>query len=170
MEGQIAPLDAEPVRTAFLTGLLQTTTDRRVSIVNARTIAQELGVRVEVRGEDVRTSAFSSVLRVSGGATSIAGTSTAGGPRIVSIDGYEIDTVPKGHMLATRHHDVPGMIGRVGTILGEASINVSTMQVSREDAGGDAIMMLSTDRRVEPETIEKIRAIAGLKSVRALDV
>jgi D-3-phosphoglycerate dehydrogenase len=68
------------------------------------------------------------------------------------------------------HHDVPGMIGRVGTILGEAKINVSTMQVSREDAGGDAIMILSTDRRVEPETIERIRSIEGLKSVRAIDL
>jgi D-3-phosphoglycerate dehydrogenase len=62
------------------------------------------------------------------------------------------------------------MIGRVGTILGEAHVNVSTMQVSREDAGGDAIMMLATDRRVEAETIERIRSIDGLKSVRALEV
>jgi D-3-phosphoglycerate dehydrogenase len=170
MEGQIAQLDSEPVVTAFLAGLLQATTDRRVSIVNARAIARELGVRVEVRGEDQRTSAFASVLRVSGGGTSLAGTSTYAGPRIVAIDGYEIDAIPQGPMLVTRHHDVPGMIGRVGTILGEAAVNVSTMQVSREDAGGDAIMILSTDRRVEAETIERIRGIAGLKSVRALDV
>jgi len=169
MEGSIAPLDAEPVVSAFLTGFLQTTTDRRVSIVNARTIAKELGVRVDVRG-DARTGAFASVLRVSGGATSIAGTSTYAGPRIVAIDGYEIDAIPHGPMLLTRHHDVPGMIGRVGTILGEALVNVSTMQVSREDAGGDAIMVLSTDRRVEPETIERLRGIGGVKSVRAIDV
>jgi D-3-phosphoglycerate dehydrogenase len=170
MEGQIAPLDAEPVLTAFLTGLLQTTTDRRVSIVNARSIAKELGVRLDIRGDEQRTSAFASVLRVAGGRTSIAGTSTYAGPRIVAIDGYEIDAIPHGPMLVTRHHDVPGMIGRVGTILGEARVNVSTMQVSREDAGGDAIMILSTDRRVEPETIERIRGIEGLKSVRALEI
>ncbi|MBD5634907.1 MAG: ACT domain-containing protein, partial [Candidatus Eremiobacteraeota bacterium] len=169
MEGQIAPLDSEPVVTAFLTGLLQTTTDRRVSIVNARAIARELGLGVDVRGDE-RTSAFASVLRVSGGATSIAGTSTYAGPRIVAIDGYEIDAIPHGAMLVTRHHDVPGMIGRVGTILGAARVNISTMQVSREDAGGDAIMVLSTDRRVDAETIERIASIEGLKSVRALDV
>jgi D-3-phosphoglycerate dehydrogenase len=169
MEGQIAPLDVEPVITAFLTGLLQTTTDRRVSIVNARTIAKELGVTVDVRG-DARSSAFASVLRVAGGATSIAGTSTFAGARIVSIDGYEIDAIPHGSMLLTLHHDVPGMIGRVGTILGEATINVSTMQVSREDAGGNAIMILSTDRRVDAETIERIRSIEGLKSVRAIEL
>ncbi len=169
MEGQIAPLDSEPVVTAFLTGLLQQTTDRRVSIVNARTIARELGVRVDVRGDD-RSNAFASTLRISGGATSIAGTCTAAGARFVAIDGYDIDATPHGSMLVTRHRDVPGMIGRVGTILGEAQINVSTMQVSREDAGGDALMMLATDRRVEPETIERIRAMSGIKSVRALEL
>jgi len=149
--------------------LLQVTTERRVSIVNARPIAAELGVRVDVRGSD-RVTGYASTLRVSGGATSLAGTSAPSGPRIVGIDGFEIDATPSGPMLITRHRDVPGMIGKVGTILGEASVNVSTMQVSREDAGGDALMILSTDRRAEPETIERIRAIGGIKSVRALDV
>jgi D-3-phosphoglycerate dehydrogenase len=169
MEGAIAPLDSDPVVTAFLAGLLQVTTERRVSIVNAKTIAQELGVRVDVRSTD-RTSGYASTLRVTGGTTSIAGTSAFGGPRIVAVDGFEIDAVPSGPMLVTRHRDVPGMIGKVGTILGEASVNISTMQVSREDAGGDALMILSTDRRVAAETIERIRAIGGIKSVRALEI
>lgn len=169
MEGLIAPLDEEPVVTAFLSGLLQATTDRRVSIVNARSIARELGVRIDVRGDE-RATAFASALRVSGGSTSIVGTSAQGGPRIVAIDGFEIDAIPQGHMLVTRHRDVPGMIGKVGTLLGEAAVNVSTMQVSREDAGGDALMILATDRRASAETVERIRAIAGIKSVRALDV
>jgi D-3-phosphoglycerate dehydrogenase len=73
-------------------------------------------------------------------------------------------------MLVTRHRDVPGMIGKVGTLLGEAEVNVSTMQVSREDAGGDALMILATDRRADTTTVERIRAIAGIKSVRALDL
>jgi D-3-phosphoglycerate dehydrogenase len=169
MEGLISPLDPEPVLTAFLTGLLQTTTVRRVSIVNARTIAAELGVQVDVHGNE-RATAFAATLRVSGGATSIVGTSAYGGPRIVAIDGFEIDAIPNGPMLVTRHHDVPGMIGRVGTILGEAGVNVSTMQVSREGEGGDAIMILSTDRRAEDATIERLRDIGGIVSVRALDV
>jgi D-3-phosphoglycerate dehydrogenase len=169
MEGAIAPLDSEPVVTAFLAGYLQVTTERRVSIVNARSIAAELGVRVDVRGSE-RQSGYASALRVSGGTTSIAGTSGPGGPRIVAIDGFDIDATPSGAMLVTRHRDVPGMIGRVGTILGEASVNISTMQVSREDAGGDALMILSTDRRVELETIERIRGIGNIKSVRVLDV
>ena len=169
MEGAIAPLDAEPVVTAFLAGFLQTTTDRRVSIVNARSIAQDLGVHVEVRGGE-RASAYAATLRIAGGTSSIVGTSASGGPRIVAIDGFEIDATPSGPMLVTRHHDVPGMIGKVGTVLGEASVNISTMQVSRQDAGGDALMILSTDRRVPEDAVESIRAIGNIKSVRVLDV
>jgi D-3-phosphoglycerate dehydrogenase len=169
MEGAIAPLDSEPVVTAFLTGLLQATTDRRVSIVNATTIASELGIRVDVRRSD-RANAYAASLRVDGGATSIVGTIASNGPRIVTIDGFEVDAIPSGPMLLTRHHDVPGMIGRVGTILGEASINISTMQVSREDAGGDAIMILSTDRPTDDATIEKLRTIAGVKAVRVISL
>jgi D-3-phosphoglycerate dehydrogenase len=169
MEGQIAPLDAEPLATAFLSGLLQTTTDRRVSIVNARSIARELGVHVEIRTND-RTSEFASTLHVASGGLSLVGTCGHAGPRIVAIDGFEIDATPNGPLLVTRHHDVPGMIGKVGTILGEAAINISTMQVSRRDAGGDAIMILATDRRAEDATIERLRAIAGVRSVRALEV
>jgi len=169
MQGKIAPLEPEPVATAFLSGLLQVTTDRRVSIVNARAIAAELGVRVEVRGDD-RATAFASMLRIEGGSTRVAGTHVFGGPRIVAIDGFEIDAIPSGPMLITRHRDVPGMIGKVGTILGEASINISTMQVSRVDAGGAALMILATDRRTDTATIDRLRAIGGVESVRALDI
>jgi D-3-phosphoglycerate dehydrogenase len=170
MEGAIAPLDSEPVERAFLTGLLQATTDRRVSIVNADAIAKELGVQVAVRRSERRATAYAASLRVEGGATSILGTVAANGPRVVAIDGFEVDAVPAGPMLVTRHHDVPGMIGRVGTILGEASINISAMQVSREDAGGDAIMILSTDRPAGDDTIDRLRTIDGVKTVRVLSL
>ena len=169
MEGAIAPLESEPVVTAFLAGFLQATTDRRVSIVNADAIAKELGLRIDVRRSD-RANAYASSLSVDGGTTSIIGTIGSNGPRVVSIDGFEVDAIPSGPMLVTRHHDVPGMIGRVGTILGEASINISTMQVSREDAGGDAIMILSTDRPTDDATIERLRTIAGVKTVRVLSL
>ncbi len=169
MQGKIAPLETEPVANAFLSGFLQMTTDRRVSIVNARSIAAELGVRVEIRGDE-SPAAFASALRVACGATSLVGTHVYGGPRIVAIDGFEVDAIPSGPMLITRHHDVPGMIGKVGTILGAASINISTMQVSRVNAGGEALMILATDRRVEASTLEQLRGIAGVESVRALEI
>lgn len=171
MEGQIAPLDDAPIVTAFLSGLLQATTDRRVSIVNARSIAQELGVHLDVHAEDrSMATAYASTLRVSGGSTSLVGTVAQGDSRIVAIDGFEIDMAPQGSLLITQHRDVPGMIGRVGTILGDAQINISTMQVSRVNAGGDALMILATDRRTDAATLEHIRTIPGVANVRALEI
>jgi D-3-phosphoglycerate dehydrogenase / 2-oxoglutarate reductase len=167
LEGQIARLDSAPLVNAFLTGLLQATTDRRVSIVNARAIADELGIRVDPHGGE-RRGPFASVLRVTGGATTLAGTIGASGPRIVEVDGFEMDAIPSGSLLLTRHPDVPGMIGKVGTILGEAQINISTMQVSRENAGGEAIMVLATDRPADSATLERLRAVPGVHSVTSL--
>ena len=147
--------------------MLQATTDRRVSIVNARAIADDLGIRVDVRGDD-RRGPFASVLRVDGGATSLAGTAGASGLRLVEIDGFEMDATPSGSLLLTRHPDVPGMIGKVGTILGEAKVNISTMQVSRQNAGGEAIMVLATDRPADSATVEGLRAVSGIRSVKSL--
>jgi D-3-phosphoglycerate dehydrogenase len=168
-EGRLADVEPDALVTAFLSGLLQTTTDRRVTIVNARSIAAELGVIVDEHGGPGR-GAFASSLRVTGGRTSLAGTVAPGGPRVVEIDGFEVDANPRGSLLITRHDDVPGMIGKLGTVLGEAQVNISTMQVSRLDAGGDAMMILAVDRPAEPATLDALRAVPGIRTVRALDL
>ncbi len=165
--GALAGVPSEPLVRAFLSGLLQATTDRRVSVVNAEAIARELGIVVDARG-DAGASAYASSLRLAGGGTSVTATSLGGSPRIVELDGYEIDATPLGAMLMTQHRDVPGMIGRVGTVLGDAGVNISTMQVSRNTVGGDAIMVLSVDRPADEATLAALRAIAGIGSVRSL--
>ena len=167
LQGALADVPPAPLVTAFLSGLLQTTTDRRVTVVNADAIARELGVRVEVRGEP-QSGAYASALLLSGDRTTITGISVNGMPRITDIDGYEIDAIPVGTLIMTRHADVPGMIGKVGTILGAASVNISTMQVSRNMIGGDAIMVLSVDRPVEEISLDTLRAIPGVASVKSL--
>ena len=167
--GALSGIAPEPLTRAFLSGLLQATTDRRVSVVNAETIARELGIAVDARGES-GASSYASSLRLVAGETQITATSIAGSPRIVELDGYEIDAIPVGAMLITQHADVPGMIGRVGTILGNAQVNISTMQVSRNTVGGDAIMVLSTDRPADEATLATLRAVAGIASVRTLEV
>lgn len=167
--GAIADVPADALVRAFLSGLLQATTDRRVSVVNAESIAQELGIVVDARG-DASASSYASSLRLHADGTSITGISVGGSPRIVELDGYEIDATPVGAMLITQHRDVPGMIGRVGTILGDAHVNISTMQVSRNTVGGDAIMVLSLDREADESTLAALRAVPGIGSVRSLAV
>ncbi len=169
MQGAIAELPAEPVITAFLSGMLQTTTDRRVTVVNAQAIAQELGVRVEPRREP-NANQYAASLQIKGGETTVTGTDVNGSPRIVEADGYEIDAIPNGAMLITQHADVPGIIGKVGTILGDAKVNIAQMQVSRNEIGGKAIMVLTIDKPVEQSTLDALRAAPGISSVRSLTV
>jgi D-3-phosphoglycerate dehydrogenase len=169
LQGELAEVPPEPLVRAFLSGLLQATTDRRVSVVNADAIARELGVHVDAHGER-GTSIYASSVRITGGHTSITGTSVSGVARIVEVDGYEIDATPIGALLITQHRDVPGMIGKVGTLLGQQNVNISTMQVSRNAIGGDAIMVLSVDRPADETTIAALRTIPGINSVRSLSM
>jgi D-3-phosphoglycerate dehydrogenase len=85
----------------------------------------------------------------------------------VEIDGYELDAIPQGAWIVTRHEDVPGMVGRVGTILGEAHVNISTMQVARERGAAPALMVLVVDRAIAREDLERVRAIPGMHRVDA---
>ncbi len=166
LSGEIAACSTEPLQTAFLAALLQTTTERRVSIVNARAVAQEIGVTLEVVSEK-HASAFSSLAYVDAGDHRIGGTVLPGGPRIVQIDGYELDVNPHGAWIVTRHEDVPGMVGRVGTILGATGVNISTMQVARDARAGRALMVLAIDEPASRGQLDAIRAIAGMQRVDA---
>jgi D-3-phosphoglycerate dehydrogenase len=167
--GDIAGADPAPLRAALLSGLLQTTTERRVSIVNAEAIAAEAGVVLLVRSDEVRDPYVAS-LAVASGVHRLVGTSLHHGARIVEIDGFDVDAVLAGVLIVTRHRDMPGMIGRVGTILGEANVNISTMQVSRNAQGGDALMTLAVDRPVERPALDAIALVPGIVSVASIEV
>ena len=166
VSGEIASADVQPLRTAMLAALLQTTTERRVSIVNADAVAREIGVTLEIVA-DPQPAPFASLLAVWAGPHRVGATVLSGGPRIVQIDGYELDAIPQGAWIVTRHEDVPGMVGRVGTILGNAGVNISTMQVARDAQGGDALMVLAIDRPIGREHLDELRRIAGMQRVDA---
>jgi D-3-phosphoglycerate dehydrogenase / 2-oxoglutarate reductase len=166
LAGEIAGADAGPLLSAFLAALLQTTTERRVSIVNAAQIAQELGVSVEVIRE-AEPPSFASLVSIFAGNHRIAATIISGGPRIVQLDEYELDAIPQGAWIVTRHEDVPGMVGHVGTILGDAGVNISTMQVARDPRSSQALMVLAVDRPIAREHLEMMRGIAGMRRVDA---
>ncbi|MGZ3577247.1 MAG: NAD(P)-dependent oxidoreductase, partial [Vulcanimicrobiaceae bacterium] len=167
--GDLATADPAPLRAALLSGILQTTTERRVSIVNAEAIAAELGLALDVRSDDVRDPYVASIA-VASGQHRLVATSLHNGARIVEIDGYEVDAVLDGAMIVTRHRDVPGIIGHVGMILGDANVNISTMQVARNVQGGDALMTLGVDRPVERRTLDAIAQVAGINRVVSVAV
>jgi len=100
----------------------------------------------------------------------IVGTALHHGLRIVEIDGFEIDAAPEGTLLITRHRDIPGMIGRVGTILGDANVNISNMQVAQANEGGEAMMVLAVDRPPPERAMQMLSSIPGISSVRAVHI
>jgi D-3-phosphoglycerate dehydrogenase len=169
LQGELADLEPVPFAAAVLAGALPFITDRRVTMVNANAIASQLGVRSTVKREGAKAP-FRSSFGLAAGEHRLIGTVLAHGARVVEIDGFEIDAIAEGTMLVTRHHDVPGMVGRIGTILGNADVNISTMQVARRERGGGAMMVLGVDRRVDRSVLAQIAEVLGIESVRSIEV
>jgi D-3-phosphoglycerate dehydrogenase / 2-oxoglutarate reductase len=168
-EGELSDLDPRPFTAAFLVGLLRDITDRRVSAVNAANIAQEMGIVVETLDAPCERG-FARALSARGGTTALAGTIVHGGQlRLVEIDGFEIDFAPKGFAIVTRHADVPGIVGKAGTILGEAAININTMNVARRE-DGEALMLLGVDRAPGHDVLERLRGIGELHDARTIEL
>ncbi len=165
--GEIETLDAEPFVAALLAGALPFLTDRRVTTVNAAAVARDMGLRVNVLRER-GSGPFRATLTLAAGDHRVGGTVLPHGARIIDIDGFELDAVPAGVLLLTRHRDVPGMVGRIGTILGAAEVNISTMQVARNARGGEAMMVLEVDRDVDRKSVDAIAGSSGIASVRVL--
>ena len=159
--GELAEHDGSPLTAAVLRGLLETVTTERVNLVNAGALAKARGITlVERKTSDA--GAFASQLSVSsegrGGPVKVAGTVAGGEPRITGLGEYRLDMEPADVMLITRHTDKPGMVGRIGAMLGEADVNISAMHLARVRPREDALMILALDDDVPPAVEDAIRA------------
>jgi len=163
--GALLELDPEPLRAAAVKGLLETFTEQRVNLVNALAMARERGLVVAERREP-EPSRYGALLALHVGGTEVAGTLVEGEPRIVFIDGFWVDVPTAGHLLLTKHQDKPGLVGRVGTILGEHNVNISSMQVGRLHPRGEALMILTLDDPVPDEVRDRILAFPDINDVR----
>ena len=169
LEGDLGTYDGLPFSIAFLVGLLPHLSDERISAVNAMDVARRMGISVETLNAPCERG-FAKALSVRAHQVSLAGTIVHGEQlRVVDIDGFEVDVVPTGHLLLTRHRDVPGIVGKVGTLLGEAHINISNMQVARGEHG-DAIMLLGIDRAPDPSLVKRLRAVADIDHVTSIEL
>ena len=130
--------------------------------MNALLIAKERGVTIgEKHSHD--TAGYSNLISVTvtgdKQTLGISGTYVSHyGSRIVSLNGFNIDFHPEGNFLYVQHTDKPGVIGRVGKILGDHDINIATMQVGRKQAGGEAIMVLSFDKPLDTDILQQLQS------------
>jgi D-3-phosphoglycerate dehydrogenase len=163
--GAVLELDPEPLRAAVVKGLLETFSEERVNLVNALELARSRGLVIAERRE-TEPPRYASLLTVAVGHTEVGGTLVQGEPRIVFIDGFWVDVPVEGHLLLTKHQDKPGLVGRVGTLLGEHDVNISSMQVGRLHPRGEALMILTLDDPVPDEVRARIGAFADINAVR----
>lgn len=176
-EGDFAQNQQVHLTRALMRGLLSPILSASVNYVNAPTLAAERGIRItESRRDALENAEFKNRIIVSARALSgrdctiegtIYGTSDA---RIVGIDGYAVDFKPEGMHLITRHQDRPGMVGKVGTLLGEANVNIAGMYCGRANKRGHSIMALSVDDTVQPEALATIAAMEGMEAVRFVEL
>lgn len=167
--GQIAAGDTRILTVAVLKGLFSRGSEVPVSYVNAPLMAADRGIDVR---ESRSTTAvdYVNLLTIRGGHHSLAGTVAGlnGEQRLVRIDDNIVDLPPALNMLYVRNEDRPGMIGKVGTILGESSVNIDDMDVGRDPNGEASTMMVATDRPVPAEVVQRLRATPGIVSVHVI--
>jgi len=156
--GALAEHDTRLLTVAALNGAFQGHTDQPVNYVNAPVIAADRGI--EVSEEKRRASRdFTNLLRVSADGVRVAGTTIGTDNRhwLVSALGFELDMELAPRMALLLYDDVPGVIGRIGTLFGAAGVNIANMTVSRNREGGKALMALSIDSPAPPELLEQLR-------------
>lgn len=165
-EGEIGGYDNGLASLSALKGFMGVLIDEPVSFVNVRSLMSEHGAAVELVASSTSHD-YVNRLSMSAGDRSVAATlmGLRNEARLVEIDGHDLDLPPSDHMLIVRNDDRPGMIGIVGTVLGDAGINVDDMDVGRSSEKGSAIMVIATRQEVAPETVEQLRTTEGIASV-----
>jgi D-3-phosphoglycerate dehydrogenase len=161
--GGLADYDTRLVTLAVLNGAFEGRSDRPVNYVNAPLIARERGIEVrEERSQSARdyTNLLRVGIRTGDELIRVAGTTIGSEHRqwLVSALGFELDLELAPLLVLFRYDDVPGVIGRVGTLFGDADVNIANMTVSRSRRGGKALMVLSVDSPPPPELVERARS------------
>jgi D-3-phosphoglycerate dehydrogenase / 2-oxoglutarate reductase len=174
-EGDIADADTMPIRAALIKGLAESVSESHVTLVNANLIARQRGLEIkEIKSNRPVQYANLLTLRAiaDGEEQVLAGAITWEEERIVRVDGYTTNFVPQGDILLCTNLDRPGMIGKVGSILGDAGINVNNMNVGPrtpdKNQQGVALMILSLDRTATSESLAAVRATDGIVAVEAV--
>ena len=168
-QGELAGYDNRILTLSVLKGIFGAGSDESVSYVNAPQFAAERGVEV------IDSSTSSSVdwinlIAITGGNHQIAGTLVGlrAEPRLVQIDGHTVDVPPSAHLLVVNNDDRPGVIGRVGTILGDAGVNIADMDVGRSNDKPGALMVIATGEPVDAAVVDLLRSADGVTDVAVI--
>ncbi|HVP04597.1 MAG TPA: phosphoglycerate dehydrogenase [Dehalococcoidia bacterium] len=168
--GDIAHADVTPLKAAVIRGLLSQISVEQVNVVNVDLIAERRGLQLKMvhsPEHEIYSNLITVRLKSKRGKTEVAATIAHDGPHIVSIDEVWVDVPPsEGYLLLVENRDRPGMIGAVGTLMGEFGVNISFMNVGRHEKSGNALMVIALDSALTPEQIDAVRQIPDVIGVR----
>lgn len=168
---EVAP-HARPLSVAILQGLLTPILGKYVNYINAMRLAQDRGIQVtrsRRRSATEYTNLVGCTVHTHEGQRTVAGTLFQSQPRAVQIDGYHLDAPPIGPALLVWNRDEPGVIGRVGTILGEAGVNIAEWRLGRSAPGEIALAFINLDSPAPAATIETLLTIEGVEAIQQLE-
>ncbi|MEV1176377.1 phosphoglycerate dehydrogenase [Nonomuraea sp. NPDC049784] len=176
VRGEIASEDVRVIELAALKGVFADVVEEQVTYVNAPLLAKDRGLTVELvtssESPDWRNVVTVRGLLADGRQVSVSG--TLSGPRqitkIVEVNGYEMEIEPTAHLAFFTYTDRPGIVGVVGRLLGEHSVNIASMQVARSTKGGKALIALTVDSGIPADVIDQIVNEIGADSGRSVDL
>ncbi len=172
--GEILNYNVAPITISLLKGLLTPILNESVNYINAPLIAKERGIRVaEVKSTEVKdyTSMISVTVKTAKEEAFVAGAIFGRHePRIVRINRFTVEVIPTGRLFVVYNNDKPGVIGNIGVTLAESGVNISHLNLSREQIDGRAMVILGTDSVVFPDVIDKLRSLPNILSVNELEM
>lgn len=169
--GDIIEYDLSLLRANIIVGLLK---DReKVNPVNASLILKEKGIKIKESRQE-RGGEFTNLVTVevkNSSKVSAAGTIIREGTeRIVKINGFSVDAAPEGYLLVCYNEDKPGIMGHIGTILGEKEVNIASMTLGRNRKGGQAITVLNLDQGIDSKVLKRIEEFPAIHSVKLVRI
>jgi D-3-phosphoglycerate dehydrogenase len=171
--GELAGTGTGILTLSALKGLFASSTEEPVSYVNAPQLAAERGLEVS-ETSTVTSHEYKSLITLRSSSHAVAGTLTGTGmrvePRVVMVDDHSVEVPPTPHMLVVRNNDRPGMIGVVGTVLGDAGVSISSMAVGPSAEGNTALMVLATATPAPDEALERLRGDEGISDLHRISL
>lgn len=170
-QGELARSSTGILTLSALKGVFASTTEEPVSYVNAPQLAEQRGLPVRESSTSTSHDYVNLVtLRSGGHAVAATITGVRAEPRLVMVDDFPVEVPPAPHMLVVRNDDRPGMIGTVGTVLGEAEVSISSMAVSPDPEGGNALMVLTIDQRSPEAVTQRLASSPGIDEVHQVNL
>lgn len=172
--GDLASVDTKMLTVSALMGVLSNLAGEQPNIINAEIIAKEKGIQlVEAKVEESQryVNMISIALQSDHVSREVRGTAFPGSePRLLGIDDYDLDMPLEGDFLLSIHDDRPGVIGRIGTMLGNKGINIARMGLGRQEKGGKALMLVSVDNPVSEAVTKEMAAVKDFREVRSVEL